>query len=44
MLCVKKGFVQDGNVRKKEEEETQREQEQREAETRLKKMDDSSRG
>lgn len=36
--------MQDGNVRKKEEEETQREQEQREAETRLKKMDDSSRG
>lgn len=36
--------MQDGNVRKKEEEETQREQEQREAETHLKKMDDSSRG
>lgn len=29
--------MQDGNVRKKEEEETQREQEQREAETHLKK-------
>lgn len=29
--------MQDGNVRKKEEEETQREQEQREAETHFKK-------